>query len=176
MPGKFVVEFDQDNEAGELWYPGGMVVNNDGQVFGLSISKCRVLVFNEKGKFQYSFDCERPDLARPCNLTYLCIGNNGLLYVTDYANNMICVFQQNGTFVRSFGSDTLSGPMGIAGTNDGHIVVASDSASKLSIFTTSGEYIHEVDDIRVEDLLDVAVDSNGFIYVTGCSTSVISVF
>ena len=177
LNGEFVVEFDQpDNEADELWYPGGMAVNNNGQLFVLSTSECKVLVYNEKGKFQYFFDCEGTDLARPGDLTYLCIGNNGLLYVTDCTNNTICVFQQNGTFVRSFGSDTLSVPMGIAGTNDGHIVVASDSTSKLSIFTTSGEYIHEVNDIGVEDPLDVAVDSNGFIYVTGNYTSVISVF
>jgi hypothetical protein len=99
--------------------------------------------------------------------------------VTDCTNNTICVFQQNGTFVRSFGSDSLHDPIGTAGTNDGHIIVVASGykkLSKLSIFTTSGEYKHEVIDIGVEDPLSVAVDSNCLIYVTSNYTSVISVF
>ena len=51
LNGEFVVEFDQELESGELRYPGGMAVNNDGQLFVLSTSKYEVLFYNEKGKF-----------------------------------------------------------------------------------------------------------------------------
>jgi hypothetical protein len=86
---------------------------------------------------------------------------------------MILVFQQNGMFVCSFGNGILHYPMGIAATNDDHLVVASRYGLKLSIFTTSGECVHEVEDVYLGEPTGVAVDDNGFIYVTGGSRVVV---
>ena len=176
--GEFVREFDQEFESGKLHSPGGMAVNNDSQVFVVSNSDSKVIIFNEKGNFQYSFNCEMPDIAECYDLTGVCIGIDGLLYITDYESNRVLVFQQNGTFVHSFGGDTLNHPVGIAATKDGHLVVASSSESKLSIFTTGGECVHEVEDtgINMDDPTGVAVDNNGFIFVADHSSNVISVF
>jgi outer membrane protein assembly factor BamB len=175
--GEFVREFDQEFESGKLHSPGGMAVNNDSQVFVVSNSDSKVIIFNEKGNFQYSFNCEMPDIAECYDLTGVCIGIDGLLYITDYESNRVLVFQQNGTFVHSFGSDTLSFPAGIAATNDGHLVVASSSNNNLYIFTTSGECIHEVyvSSFVMNTPLGIAVDSNDYIYVCG-KYSLISVF
>ena len=178
LNGECIGEFDQELESGKLGSPGGMAVNNDGQVFVISNSYSKVLVFNEKGNFQYSFQCEVPALGGSDDLTGVCIGSDGLLYITDYDSNRVLVFQQNGTFVHSFGSDTLNHPVGMAATKDGHLVVASSSESKLSIFTTGGECVHEVEDtgINMDDPTGVAVDNNGFIFVADHSSNVISVF
>ena len=174
--GDFVGEFDQEFESGKLREPGGMAVNKDKQIFVVSNSDSKVFVFDEKGKFQNSFAGTDADLGT--DLTSMCIGSDGLLNITDYASNGVLVFQQDGTFVHSFGSDTLNHPVGIAATKDGHLVVASSSESKLSIFTTSGECVHEVQDIEItmEDPTGIAVDNNGFIYVADSSSGVISVF
>ena len=175
LNGECIIKFDQELE---LEYPGGITVSNDEQVFAVSNSYSKVLVFNEKGNFKYSFQCEIPALDGSHDLTGVCIGSDGLLYINDYKNNRVLVFQQNGTFVHSFGSDTLHHPVGIAATKDGHLVVASSSESKLSIFTTGGECVHEVEDtgINMDDPTGVAVDNNGFIFVGDHSSNVISVF
>jgi DNA-binding beta-propeller fold protein YncE len=172
---KFPLEFELPDD--ELWsMPYGMVVNKDGRVFVVSSSDTKVIVFNEKGEFQYSFDCEVDSHVH--DLTGVCIGSDGLLYVTYYESNEVLVFQENGPFVHSFSSGPENYPMGIAATKDGHLVVASSSESKLSIFTTSGECVHEVQDIEItmEDPTGIAVDNNGFIYVADSSSGVISVF
>ena len=126
----------------------------------------------------FSFDCEGPDIDGVRELTGVCIGSDGLLYVTDYECERVLVFQQNGTFVHCFGIHTLNRPVGMAATEDGHLVVASSFASKLSIFTTSGECVHEVEGIEVslKEPTGVVVDSNGSIYVGGNNSNVISVF
>ena len=170
---KFHLEFELPDD--ELWsMPYGMVVNKDGRVFVVSSSDTKVIVFNEKGEFQYSFDCEVDSHVH--DLTGVCIGSDGLLYVTYYESNEVLVFQENGTFVHSFSSGPENYPMGIAATKDGHLIVTSSFNNKLrlSIFTTSGEYVHEVNNIRVENPLHVAVDNNSFIYVP-CNNNVISV-
>ena len=180
--GEFVREFDQEFELPDEFEDcSGMAVNKDGQVFVISTYEynSRVLVFNEKGKFEYFFNCEVPDFhgSQDMDLTGVCIGSDGLLYVTDCESNRVLVFQQDGTFVHSFGSDTLSFPAGIAATNDGHLVVASSSNNNLYIFTTSGECIHEVyvSSFVMNTPLGIAVDSNDYIYVCG-KYSLISVF
>ena len=80
-----------------------------------------------------------------------CIGQDDLLYVSDRGNNGVQVFQQDGRFVRQLGKDVLNKLTGLALTKDGHIVVASESVHKLSIFSPSGECVHEVKDVGLEE-------------------------
>ena len=147
----------------------GLAVNNEDQVFVVPASDPKVRVFDGRGKFQYSFECDGLDLDEPFNIGFACNDNHGQVYLTDHDSNRVLVFQQNGKFLHEFSSDTLDGPTGIAATNDGHLVVSSSSGSKLSIFTTSGECVHEVEDPGLEEPYGVAVDDNGFIYVADCS-------
>ena len=79
--------------------------------------------------------------------------------------------QQNGQFIRQFGNDIVKYPEGIAVTSDGHKVVASYGANKLSIFTQDGQCVHEVTDIGLNRLYGVAVDTDGHIYIADCNNS-----
>ena len=164
MNGEFVEEFDQGLVSGELQDPGGMAVNKDGQVFVMCDSKA--LVYDKKGMFQYSFECQGPGIDYQEGLTWVCIGSDDLVYVSAAAYNIVLVFQQNGMFVHSLGDGILFYPEGMAATNDSHLIVASSLGKKLSIFTTSGECVHEVEDVGLEEPTGVAVGDNGFIYVT----------
>ena len=106
-------------------------------------------VFTEEGTFLYSFDHKGdPDgnFYKPSKILI----QGELVYVTDEGNDRIQVFQQDGSFIRQFGNGIVKSPTGIAATSDGHIVVASHSTHKLSIFTKSGRCVHEVTDIGLK--------------------------
>ena len=159
--GELVKEFGSD----ELEYPTGLAVNNKGQLFVVDTEKRKVFVYSEDGEFQYFFGPRESDLGEfecPVNI---CIGQDGLVYVGEHDRSCVLVFQQDGQFIQEFGKDVLESLSGVATTEDGHIVVASDHANKLFIFTPSGECVHEVKDVGLSRPFSVVVDKNGFIFV-----------
>ena len=64
------------------------------------------------------------------------------VYITSYYNKRISMFQNNGEFCISFGSDHLGGPSDIAviSTND-LLLVADSSYGCVSTFTMNGHYV-----------------------------------
>ena len=170
--GELVQEFGSD----ELQCPMGLAVNNKGQLFVAEGDTYKVFVYSEDGEFQYSFGSRGSDLGEFKCLACICIGQDGLVYVTDRENNFVLVFQQDGQFIQQFGEDVLDMSQGIATTEDGHIVVASTGADKLSIFTLSGECVHEVKDVRLNGPCGVVVDKNGFIFVANLRNHQIVMF
>ena len=159
--GELVKEFGSD----ELGSPLGLAVNNKGQLFVLDHVNPdnAVFVYSEDGEFQYSFGSIGSDLGELDYPASLCIGQDGLVYVGDSEYEFILVFKQDGQFIQQLGEGVLKKPVGIATTEDGHIVVTSDD--KLFIFTPSGECVHEVKDVGLSNPCGVVVDKNGFIFV-----------
>ena len=159
--GELVKEFGTDEIEG----PAGLAVNNKGQLFVVDRDIFKVFVYSEDGEFQYSFGSRGSDLGEFESPTYISIGQDGLVYVSDSENDCVLVFQQDGQFIQQFGEDVLRQTLGIATTEDGHIVVTSAYANKLSIFAPSGECVHEVKDVGLSLPCGVVVDKNGFIFV-----------
>ena len=156
--GELVKEFVSDRLKG----PTGLAVNNNEQLFVVEQDSGRISVYSENGEFQYSFGSRGSQPGEFNKPDQICIGEDGLVYVSDAC---IQVFQQDGCFVRQFGKDVLNEPTGLALTKDGHIVVASWSAHKLSIFSPSGECVHEVKGVGMQEPFGVAVTDDGFIFV-----------
>ena len=159
--GELVKEFGSDRLRG----PKGLAVNNKGQLFVAEWNAHRVSVYSENGEFQYSFGSKGSQPGEFTCPEQICIGQDGLVYVCDHGNNRVQVFQQNGHFARQFGKGVVNVPIGLALTRDGHIVVASWSADKLSIFSPSRECVHEVKDVGLKNTYGVAVTDDGFIFV-----------
>ena len=108
---------------------------------------------------------------------------NGELYITDYGNNRIQVFGQEGlTFVRSFevkdpSTQKLCWPHGVCVGPDGLMYVACDltvgfsslsccAPSCVLVFTLGGECVASLAGVGWP--VGVAVDADGFVYVTCC--------
>ena len=164
--GEFVRKFGSEKLEG----PDGLAVNNKGLLFVADHAGDKVCVYSEDGEFQYSFGSKGSQPGEFSDPEQICISQDGLVYVSDRNNNRVQVFQQDGCFVRQFG-DVFNRPTGLAPTNAGHIVVASQDSHKLSIFTPSGECVHEVKDVGLECPCGVAIDDNGFIFVADCGNS-----
>ena len=149
----------------EMHNPQGLAVNKEDQLFVVEEDCAKMYVFKGTGELQYSFsiDVEEFVITIPQDI---CIGSNGLVYVTERDNHVICVYKPNGEFVQMFGGDILSGDKGIGATPDGHIVVSSSTYHKISIFTTEGECIHEVAVGLDQPHSGIVVDGIGNIFVS----------
>ena len=157
--GELVKEFGSDR----LGRPSGLAVNNKEQLFVVEYHARRISVYSENGEFQYSFGSRGSQPGKFMCPEQICIGQDGLVYVSDRGNNRVQVFQQDGRFVLQFGKDVLNEPTGLALTKDGHI--ALENSHKLSIFSPSGECVHEVKDVGLNKPYGVAVTDDGFIFV-----------
>ena len=108
--------------------------------------------------------------------------NHGNLYVTDYTNNCIQVFSNDGVFVRSFGS---SGEMKLVGPYyvcvSGHYVYVTNGGHYVSVFTTVGDYVTSFGQQGSGDgdfnfPCGVCTDKDGFVYVADYSNNRVQCF
>ena len=66
------------------------------------------------------------------------------VYVTDFYNKRISVFQTGGQFCFSFGSDHLAGPQDVAiNTNKELLFVTDNCNHKICVFTIDGHYVRK---------------------------------
>ena len=81
-------------------------------------------------------------LAAPYGLA---VGPDGNVYVAEYGNSRISVFDGSGQFLRSFGSfgngaGNLDDPYGVAVAPDGTVYVADTYNYRLSVFGSDGSF------------------------------------
>ena len=110
--------------------------------------------------------------------------NHGNLYVTDYTNNCIQVFSNDGVFLRSFGHDSngvkrLYSPYSVCVS--GHYVYATNSGHYVSVFTTAGDYVTSFGQYgsgegEFKYPHGVCTDKDGFVYVTEYSNNRVQCF
>ena len=91
------------------------------------------------------------------------------MYITDYNNHCIKVHDQDGRYIRQFGKGIVKCPTGIAVTSDGHIIVASCSSNKVSIFTSDGECVGEVGNLGLDRPYSVTISNEGNLYIADCA-------
>jgi hypothetical protein len=74
--------------------------------------------------------------------------NSGNVYVSDWGNNRICKFTQQGDFISYFGEEgtgngSLSGPSGIAVDKYGDTFVADTGNNRVQLFNKEGRYVQQ---------------------------------
>ena len=162
--GQLVSQFGgRGSKQGQLSYPMGVAVNEEGHLFVADRGNHRISVFTENGQFLRcfgSYDSGAGHFAYPW---HLCISPDGLVYITE--SHCIKVHDQDGRYIQQFGEGIVKSPSGIAVTSDGHIIVASYSANKISIFTPDGQCVDEVDDLGFDRPYSLAISDEGNLYV-----------
>ena len=149
--GHFVRSFDGNgHDAGELYFPADVVIDEQGRIFVADDGHDRVQVFDDAGRLQLTFssgDCEA-----------LTIDRSGNIYVVDADSNMVRVFDADGVFQYDFGnshdafrgtygvgrgiwnslfgsgSGFLNRPRGVAVDDQGSIIVADYSRNGLRVY------------------------------------------
>lgn len=108
---------------------------------------------------------------------------DGAVYVADYWNHRIQVFDSRGRFLRSWeaGWRDFTGPMGLTITSSGEVFVADSGKHRIEVFSTSGTLLRKWGtkgraDGQFAEPYDVAVDADGIVYVADCSNNRIQAF
>ena len=164
--GQLVSQFGgQGSKQGQLSGPIGVAVNEEGHLFIAEYGNHRISVFTENGQFLRC--CGSRGRGAGCFKFpwHLCISPDGLVYVSDHNNHCIKVHDQDGRYIRQFGEDIVKHATGIAVTSDGHIIVASYSANKISIFTPDGHCVGEVDNLGLDLPYSLAISDEGNLYI-----------
>ena len=131
---------------GQFNNPQGIAVTTD-EVFVTDDSNHRVQVFDLQGNFLRKWGSSGTSdgqMKRPFGVTVDVVDANLTeVYVTEYENHRIQVFDANGTFRRKFGSGKLDNPAAAKIGSDGLVYVSSSDHKKIKIFQKDGTYLRE---------------------------------
>ena len=100
----------------------------------------RLVVFEDfTGNYTRTIAKSGSGLTNVSNPRGITLANNGRIYVVDRGNNRIQVYENNGTHVRSYGSNQVFNDVwGVAVTNDGTLFVSDFGADKILVFDETG--------------------------------------
>ena len=114
----------------------------------------------------------------PGQLWGVAVARNGTIFVTDYDNHQIHVFDVDRKYVRSLGEEgdgdgQLQSPKGIAITTEGLLYVASDK--RVDVLKQNGVFVRRIGAGRLANPYDVTV-YKGEVFVVDCGNSYVAVF
>ena len=159
--------------------PLGITISPDGHIYVCDGAYVCVCVFHLNGKFMFSFGSHGSGDKCFNWPSDLCFASDGLLYITDFDNSRICVYDKDGVFIRKF--TTTFRPKCIDATNCGHLIVSSWRSDKVMIYTTGGDLVHAFGErgSKLGQFVGpdgVSVDSDGLIYIADCNNHPIQLF
>ena len=103
--------------------------------------------------------------------------------VTDYYNHRVQIFNSEGNYLRSFGTEGVEFkfPTGITYHNNGNIFVADNGNNRIQIFSGKGEYVGSFGgkgrlDSQLSSPCGLSVDSDGNIIVADSDNRLIKIF
>ncbi len=130
-------------KIGVLVAPYAVAVDQSGRLFVTDAAGAAVHVFglNTRQYKQFADLTDGEKLRKPVGLALV----DNRIYVVDSALRKVCVFDRNGQFIFSFGSERLTRPSGIAYRMDDETVYVVDTARHaIDVFTKSGKFIRQI--------------------------------
>jgi len=130
---------------GQLQNPYDVATDATGKVFVADDMNQRIVRFSSPPGYRYkarwgSYGTQLGQLAYPRGIA---VGANGLVYVADTGDDRIDVFQNDGTYVRSFGTSgrapgQFNTPTGVAADASGIRAVTDSVNGRLELFNPDG--------------------------------------
>ena len=167
--GTFVRQFGTEVLRG----PWSVTVNNQ-LVYVSESSNHRISIFTLEGQLIRTIGLRG---SGPGQFNYpgaVAFSPDGDMYIVDYNNHRIQVFNSDCVYQREFGRGQLSYPLDILITADGHVLVADQSNNRVVIFNTTGQIIHSFQ--VPSPPCGLAIDHNGDLFVTLRSAKQVAVF
>jgi tripartite motif-containing protein 71 len=160
-------------EPGQFWLPNGIAVGADGSVW---VSDANfVQRFTAGGQFIERVGTSGPgQISQPQSLDVDAVGN---VFVADAGNDRISVFDQEGDYLRQFGSagsgpGQFQSPTEVEVDSDGKVWVADSDAERIQVFTAFGDRIagfgsagNGAEQFKLEAWTGIAADGHGRVWV-----------
>jgi len=108
----------------------------------------------------------------------MCLANDGKLYVAEYTNKRVQIFNPDGTFssiITGLGDNVLRGPEAVAFDQSGNLHVADYGSNSIKVFTTDGKYIRQYGSGQLQHPSGIIVDQDGYCLV-GTQSNCLSIF
>ena len=167
--GTFVKQFG----VGHLSHPWGVTVNNK-QVHVADSGNHRISIFTLEGQLIRTIGSRGSGPGQVNHPSAVAISTDGDMYVTDYNNHCVQVFNPDGVFQREFGKGLLNYPLDILLTADGHVLVANHGNNRVVIFNTTGQLIHSFP-VGCKPF-GLAIDHNADLIVTQYDDQQVAIF
>ena len=142
---RLVRKFGQSGKEGKYEFnrPFGVAFDSNNHLYVVDGGTHRVKKFDANGKFLLQFG-NKGNGEGELNGPYGVTTHTDKVYVADFFNKRISVFQTEGHFYFSFGSDHLAGPQDVAINTDKKLLFVTDNSNhKICIFTLDGHYVKE---------------------------------
>jgi len=126
------------SKNGQFCYPRGVAFDNHNHLYVADDHK--VQKFDTSSNYLIRFGSKgasNGQLKHPYGITVY----NDKVYIADSDNKRISVFQTNGKFCISFGSDQLGRPRDVAVSADNNLLIADSGNSYIYTFTLDGHYV-----------------------------------
>jgi DNA-binding beta-propeller fold protein YncE len=166
--------------VGVLISPYAVAIDRDYKLFVTDTSAGIVHVFDlpKRQYRQFGKINSQESLQKPVGIA---VADNWV-YVVDSMLHKVCVFDNKGSFLFSFGDNQLKRPSGIAYRKDDKEVFISDTAGhSIMAFTSGGKFVREIGSRGIGPGLfnfptQLWVDTNGKIYVSDTLNYRVQVF
>ena len=125
----------------------------------------RVQKFNINGEYLLQighYGSGNGQLYSPAGITV----HNDRLYVAEYSNCHISVFQLNGQFCSIIGSGQLINSYNVTVSGNGHLLVADSGSNCITSFTLDGTCVGRFDKGQLNHPMGLTTDLNDFLLVT----------
>ena len=169
---------------GEFKSPFGAAFDANNHLYVTDTHNHRVQKFDiastDTYLFQFKFGSQgsgHGKLDVPVGITL----QNGKLYISEYNNHRISVFQLDGQFSHIIGSGCVQYPWHIAVSSNDQLLVANSGHHCISIFTLNGNYVGKFGTQgtgrgQLSSPVGIATDMYGFILVTEYGNNRVSIF
>ena len=145
----------------------------------------RVAIFDHDLTFQNSFGCKGIDTTQLGRPESIAIDSEGNVFVADYGNNRVQVFDENGDYLSSITQtipgQQLQGPHSVSVGPDDCVYVVEHDANRVSVFDGRGTFVKSFGKAGKKDgefnkPYAVTARDDGYVYVSDTGNRRVQVF
>ena len=147
---------------GQFSSPSAIAVRGD-VLYIAESNNHRVQKISTSGKFISKFGTYGSGEGQLSTPRGICLDCDGRVFVSEYDNNRVSVFEANGTFAYHI-TGNLNSPWGLTFDPSGNLHVANYSSYCVSIFSPDGKYIRQYSS-QVNYPAGITIDVQGYTFI-----------
>ncbi|CAF3529628.1 unnamed protein product [Adineta steineri] len=141
----------------------GLAITQQGNIVAVDSVSPTVFCISEAGDLIKWFDCS-DYMREPSDIAIF----NNEYFVCDFKGHCVAVFDEDGTFLRRIGSESITNfPNGIDISDAGDVIIGDSHGNRfhIAVFTRTGDFLQEFDCpyVKVSRCCGLKITSDGFI-------------